>query len=97
MARTATIFSESVVLVSQYASDRYFDKLLPERDLHRINTALWILNSLAESETHVYDFGPSAIKQQQTSGSLLSAMAEMFFRDLLAGRRGKVPESLRFQ
>lgn len=85
--RAAVVFADAVEEVSRYASVLYAGEHWPNHDLVRLNQGIWILNWLASWDTQTYAFGPVALQRESTSGSLLSAMAEMFFRDLLAGRR----------
>jgi hypothetical protein len=85
--QAALLFSEAVELVSQYAAARFARRPLDEATLPRVDDALWMLNSLSASETYSYEFGALALQRQLTSSSLLAVMAEMFFLDLMAGRR----------
>jgi hypothetical protein len=85
--RAAGVFCESMRLVSEYASARYEGKDCDDRQMQRVNNALWILNSLATSESYLYEFGPISLKRRSGTASLLSVMAEIFFLDVGALRR----------
>jgi hypothetical protein len=85
--RAALDFSEAAELVSQYAAARFAGKPWPAERLEDVNHALWGLNSLSASQAHSYEFGPSALRRNLAYPSLLSAMAEMFFLDMMARRR----------
>jgi hypothetical protein len=85
--RAARVFCKAVEFVSQVATARHSGEPAPAQLEHNARKGLWVLNSLANSESHYYEFGASALNQSWSSASLLSAMAEMFFLDILAGRR----------
>jgi hypothetical protein len=85
--RAAGAFCESMRLVSDYALARYAGKDCDDGLLERVNNALWILNSLAASESYWYEFGPVSLKRESGTASLLSVMAEIFFLDVGALRR----------
>ncbi len=87
--RAALMFADSVELVSQFAVNHFVGTTWPEERLGTVNMALWVLNSLAASESNFYKFGGSALRPQLACGSLLSAMARMFFEDVLDGRRAR--------
>jgi hypothetical protein len=83
---SAVAFKNSVMIASQFASS--FDQ--PSRSAMttgHANDALLILNFLATAIAPVYEFGSRALKQSDSTGSLLSIMAKMFLNDLEAGLR----------
>jgi len=85
--RAAVVFSQSAELVSRYAAARYSNQPWPAEQVSLAKRALWLLNSLSTSESYAYEFGPSTLKRESVSASLLSAMAEMFLLDIMDRRR----------
>lgn len=81
----AQMFSESVELVSQNAEAYNQEGFTTGADA--ANRALWLLSAIASDEAYHYEFGQQRVERVSRCSSLLSAMANMFWLDLTAGRR----------
>jgi len=85
--RIADVFREAVELVSRHAADLMEGRGRPENELSYVHGALALLNVLASSEAYYHEFYRSRLQRELSCASFLSALAGMFLRDLMAGRR----------
>ena len=86
--RAAISFKASADVISNYAIKQFKGvAAVLDDELRKANLGLWLLNSLASSETAYYKFDTTELQEHQASTSLLSTMAKMFFLDVMAKRR----------